>query len=65
MLVEGAPDPIYIEATPTDISDCPVRVSGYMLCEEDEEPDDDDLPTEEDPEEQIMNDVDEEGWEDF
>jgi len=64
MLVDGAPDPIYVEATPNDISDCPVRVSGYMLFAEDDDTDVDDLPTEEDPEEFILNDIDDEGWED-
>lgn len=65
MLVDGADESIYVEATPTDITDSPVRVSGFMLFTEEEEIDEDDLPTDEDPEEFILNDIDEEGWEDM
>ena len=65
MSVEGVKQPIYVEATPTDITDCPVHVSGYMLFTDDDPPDDSEFPDDDEEGEIILNEIDEEGWEDI
>jgi len=63
--VEGPSSTVHVAATPTDISDNPVRVTGYMLFTDEDPPDDNDFPDVEDQDEIILNEIDEEGWEDM